>query len=97
MKKQTSIIIVLSLLFATAVIAVVAQTQTQSRAAREVWEYREIELDEQAIATPILNREGAQGWELINVISSCTLTSLGSNFENPKSKCRYFAYFKRAK
>lgn len=95
MKKRIGVIVMLCLVIATAVFVVMAQTQP--RPARQVWEYKEIELDENAVATPVLNREGAQGWELINVISSCTMTSLGSNFENPKSKCRYFAYFKREK
>jgi hypothetical protein len=62
-----------------------AQPQAPRRAAT-VWEYREVQLNSSTSATPTLNKFGAEGWELVNVVSACS----GSG------ACGYWAYFKRS-
>ncbi len=65
-----------------------ANTQGQ---ARVTWEYYEIGLPATASAVPRLNQFGADGWELVGVISACP-----SN-PNYAADCKYYAYFKRPK
>ena len=67
-----------------------AQAQLQrSSSARQTWEYQEIELSAKTSATPTLNRLGAQGWELVGVISVCPSSP------NTTLPCQFFAYVKR--
>lgn len=54
---------------------------------RQAWEYVEIQLPSDADATPTLNQFGAQGWELIGVVSACP---------GGYTDCGFFAYLKRA-
>ncbi len=50
------------------------------------WEHHEILLSATAPSVPTLNRYGAEGWELVNVIAACP----GST-----GNCQYWAYMKR--
>lgn len=53
---------------------------------RAAWEYREVRLSSSAGSEPLLNRMGAEGWELVHVVAAC----------NPPD-CLYWAYLKRPK
>lgn len=64
------------------------QRNTQTR---ETWEYMEVELEARVQANPRLNQYGAQGWELVGVVSGCPSSP------NTTIGCRYWAYMKRAK
>jgi hypothetical protein len=58
---------------------------------KQTWEYLEVELDIRFNTTAKLNTLGSQGWELVDVTSSCP--------SSPDStiSCRYWAYMKRPK
>ena len=64
------------------------QRNTQTR---ETWEYMEVELEARFQANPRLNQYGAQGWELVSVVSGCP------SAPSVAQSCRYWAYLKRAK
>jgi len=51
----------------------------------------EVELEARVQANPRLNQYGAQGWELVGVVSGCPSSP------NTTIGCRYWAYMKRAK
>jgi hypothetical protein len=65
-----------------------AQLQ-RSSAPRQTWEYQEVELSAKEDAAPMLNRLGAQGWELVGVISACPSSP------STTIPCQFFAYMKR--
>lgn len=48
------------------------------------WQYLEVQLS-MSSSQPLLDRYGAEGWELVNVVSAC---SGGAG-------CEWWAYFKR--
>jgi hypothetical protein len=75
------------LLAAAFALAVGGATIAHSQPARPAatWEFREIQLSAGAPSTPLMNSLGAEGWELVNVVSAC----------NGKSVCAWWAYFKR--
>lgn len=54
-------------------------------AENERWEYTELQLDSSTSAQPALNRLGAGGWELVNVVSAC----------QSDRYCEWWAYLKR--
>ena len=56
--------------------------------AKQTWEYLEVELIDSP-TTSKLNHLGAEGWELVQVVSVCS----GA----PQPRCRYWGYMKRAK
>ena len=69
--------------------ASIAQPQTARPSA--TWEYRELQLSASAPSTPLMNRLGAEGWELVNVVSACSGNFSGTN----QGTCDWWAYFKR--
>lgn len=83
----------LGFVVAVLVIAVIAQT-TRPVGSRG-WEFAEVELSATQTATPTLNKYGAEGWELVNVVSGC-ITG-GNNTTGISTSCRWYAYFKRQK
>jgi len=66
-----------------------AHAQLQRSNSQQTWEYQEVQLSATSVATPALNRLGAQGWELVGVTAACPSAASGT--------CLYYAYFKRAK
>lgn len=65
----------------------VGWTASMQSPARATWEYQEVQLSRTESSTPLLNRLGAAGWELVAVISPCQTDQY----------CQYWAYLKRAK
>jgi hypothetical protein len=63
----------------------------RSNPERRAWDYMEVELDTRFPTAPKLNQFGKDGWELVNVISSCPSSP------DATIQCRYWAYMKRAK
>ena len=55
--------------------------------AKQTWEYLAVDLDSQL--TPKLNEHGAEGWELVNVATTCS--------GGPRPECKFWAFMKRAK
>ena len=47
-----------------------AHAQLQRSNSQQTWEYQEVQLSAATVATPALNRLGAQGWELVGVTRS---------------------------
>ena len=66
-----------------------AHAQLQRSNSQQTWEYQEVQLSAATVATPALNRLGAQGWELVGVTAACPNVASGT--------CLYYAYLKRAK
>jgi purine-cytosine permease-like protein len=70
--------------------ALVASSQSAA-SPRPTWEYQEVQLSSTASSLAVLNKLGAQGWELVNVVAGCT------DDDNTYSTddCRWWAYLKR--
>ena len=68
-----------------------AHAQLRTSTPRLSWEYIEMELDSRFQAAPKLNQFGSQGWELVEVVSSCP------SAPNAAPECKYWAYMKRPK
>jgi hypothetical protein len=64
-----------------------AIAQSQGRPPMPTWEYQEVRLGSSS-SLPTMNRLGAEGWELVSVVSAC-----GSQYTH----CEWWAYFKRRK
>jgi hypothetical protein len=80
-----TVICIVLLLFATGV----AFSQ-QGRESSGRWQYAEVRLSGKSSSPrqpndPVLNRYGADGWELVNVVAACASDSW----------CEWYAYFKR--
>lgn len=69
-------------------VAALALIAWRGRTEQVQWEYNEVELSSTVSGKPTLDRFGANGWELVGVISGCPGTV---------SYCKYWAYFKRPK
>ena len=87
MKKRLYLLLILVSFVCLA--AWTAHAQLQRSSSQQTWEYQEIQLSPTTVATPELNRLGAQGWELVGVTAACPNVTSGT--------CLYYAYFKRAK
>ena len=64
---------------------VLAGSNPSHAAENERWEYQELKLDSDTSAQPALNRLGAGGWELVNVVAAC----------EDGAYCQWWAYLKR--
>lgn len=69
--------------------AAVAHPQTARTVA--TWEYKEVQLSTSAPSAPVMNKLGAEGWELVNVVSACN----GNYSDSNQATCEWWAYFKR--
>lgn len=72
------------------VVTSLAGAQSQGRQA-PTWEYREVQLSTSSSSLPAMNRLGAEGWELVSVVSACP----GTNVTGNPTPCQWWAYFKR--
>jgi hypothetical protein len=93
MKHRVIMFVAAAIIIVTAVAVVIAQT----RPTRQNWEFMEVELSETVTATPVLNKHGAEGWELVNVVSACKLNWISQTSGQATEKCSWYAYFKRPK
>ena len=62
-----------------------AQAKSQPMRTQAAWEYREVRLGRTAPSQPGMNTLGAEGWELVSVVSACEAAAY----------CQWYAYFKR--
>lgn len=90
MKNRFYLALVLAALMSLAGWTAHAQLRTGYQA-RLSWEYIEMELDTRFQAAAKLNQFGSQGWELVEVVSSCP------SAPNVAVECKYWAYMKRPK
>jgi hypothetical protein len=88
MATKTSILLAAGIVIAVGW-ASIAHPQTAKPAA--TWEYREMQLSESASSIPLMNKLGAEGWELVSVVSACNPNYAGTN----QARCEWWAYFKR--
>lgn len=69
--------------------------QTQKSGLSRGWKFVEVELSATQSAAPTLNKYGADGWELVNVVPGCVVSESGAGVFS--TKCNWYAYFKRQK
>ena len=83
----------LSLILAVALISLAGWTVQaklqKNTAAKQIWDYEEVELDTNSYSAPRLNEFGKQGWELVGVTSNCPSS------HDSTIRCTYKAYLKR--
>lgn len=82
MLTKTSVLLALGF---TLIVGAVTVAHPQSARTGATWEYKEAQLSANAPSGPVMNRLGAEGWELVNVVSAC----------DSGGRSAWWAYFKR--
>ena len=89
MKRKIYLVPVLVALMCLAGWTAHAQFQRNIQA-RQSWDYMELQLDGRFPSVTKLSHYGAEGWELVTVLSACPSNTGAVD-------CKYWAYMKRAK